>query len=229
MKRLCLLFLLIAVSLSRAASPSLVVIDAGHGGRDSGAKANGLVEKELTLDTARRLEARLRKAKIKTVMLRTRDEFIDLDDRVRFANRYIGKNAVLVSIHFNAVGGSSARGLETFFWKPEATALAVRVQNNVAKKTGLANVGVNRRRLRLTRNPEIPSILVEAGFLTNRTEARFLAKPHGRDAVAQGIAAGIFELRQKGEKGIRRVPYIASSLSRKTDPKEGGQRMRPGH
>ncbi len=229
MLRICLFLFILTVTVLKAASPALVVIDAGHGGRDSGARANGLVEKELTLDTARRLETRLRKEKIKTVMVRTSDVFIDLDDRVRFANRFARKDAVLVSIHFNAVSGSGARGLETFFWKPEATALAVRVQNKVAKKTGLANVGVNRRRLRLTRNPEIPSILVEAGFLTNRTEARYLSSPLARDAIAAGIAAGIVELRQKGEKGIRRVPEIASPLSKKTDPKEGGRRLPPGN
>jgi len=210
----------------RAASPALVIIDAGHGGKDSGGTGNGLVEKDLTLDTARRLQAKLNDAGIRNVMLRTSDTFIDLDERVAMANRYEGKNAVLVSIHFNAVGGNAPHGLETFFWRPDATALATRIQKHVAAQAGLANIAINRRRLRLTRNPTIPSVLVEAGYMTNSAEARRLSSAKTRDAIAQGICDGIEELRREGEEGIRRVPEIASPLSRPTDPPDGGQRIK---
>ena len=220
------LFCLISLHFATAASPSLVIIDAGHGGKDSGGSGHGLMEKELTLDTAKRLRAKLSKAGIKNVMLRETDVFIDLDDRVAMANKYAGRDAVLVSIHFNAVSASAPHGLETFFWRPDATALAARIQKNVARTTGFTDIAINRRRLRLTRNPEIPAVLVEGAYMTNPGDAKMLATASTRDAIAAGICAGILELQKHGEKGIQRVPEIATPLSRPTDPKDGGKRMR---
>src|SRR6266481_8572425 len=77
-----------------------VVVDAGHGGKDSGAyRRSGPPEKMVTLDVAQRLERRLRESQIKTVMTRDSDVFIPLNDRVAIENKQ--KNAIFVSIHFN--------------------------------------------------------------------------------------------------------------------------------
>ena len=222
-----LLLLCLAFShFARAASPALVVIDAGHGGKDSGGSGHGLIEKDLTLDTARRLQKKLTKAGVPNVMLRSSDVFIDLDARVAMANRYAGRDAVLVSIHFNAVSGSAPHGTETFFWHPAATALAARIQRNVTRATGFTDIAINRRRLRLTRNPEIPAVLVEGAYMTNASDAKKLATVATREAIAEGISRGLLELRNNGETGIRRVPEIATPLSRPTDPADGGKRMR---
>ncbi len=85
-----------------------VIIDAGHGGKDSGAvsRFTGQKEKDANLDFAKRLRSEL-SGSFRTVMMRSDDRFVDLDDRVAFANRYPG--AILVSLHFNA-GSSSRRG-----------------------------------------------------------------------------------------------------------------------
>ena len=221
-----LLFIIVSLNLARAASPSLVIIDAGHGGKDNGGTGNGLVEKTLTLDTARRLQSKLSKAGIRNVMLRDSDTFIELDDRVSMANKYKRRDAVLVSIHFNAVSGGAPHGTETFFWRPDATALAARIQRNVARQTGFTDIAINRRRLRLTRNPEIPAVLVEGAYMTNKSDAKKLATAATRDAIAQGICNGILELKRFGEKGIPRVPEIATPLSRRSDPSGGGKRLR---
>ena len=93
---------------------STVVIDAGHGGKDSGGVSGPrapifLREKDLTLLTAKLVRDELRRAGLKTVMMREDDHFIELDDRVRFANRQ-GPGAVLVSIHYDAVSNHSMHG-----------------------------------------------------------------------------------------------------------------------
>ena len=76
-----------------------VVVDAGHGGKDNGAYRNyGGAEKIATLDVAKRLERKLRESQLKTVMTRSDDTFISLDQRVAIENSQ--KNAVFVSIHF---------------------------------------------------------------------------------------------------------------------------------
>jgi N-acetylmuramoyl-L-alanine amidase len=70
------------------ASFSTVVIDAGHGGKDSGERSrSGLLEKDLTLDTALRLQPLLDAAGLHTVMSRANDTFVELNDRVALANR----------------------------------------------------------------------------------------------------------------------------------------------
>lgn len=108
---------------------SRIVIDAGHGGRDPGAKANGLTESELTLDIALRLQKLLEKQQgIEVVMTRSTDVFIPLEERTQIANRE-GADLFL-SIHANASRNVQARGVETYFLNfatnPEAEAVAAR-------------------------------------------------------------------------------------------------------
>lgn len=199
-----------------------VLVDAGHGGSDSGATANGLREKDITLDTAERLRDELQRAGLRVVMTRTDDRFIELDDRVARVNR-LGRGAILVSLHYDA-GSSSANGGQTFYWHPTAHGLATRIQRNFSRQAGLTSVGINRRRLRLTRNPDVPAVLVECAFLTNAAEARRVASPSERQRIAAGIAAGIVEQQRLGDAGIAPVPFIASAPSRPTDPRSGGVR-----
>ena len=184
-----------------------VVIDAGHGGKDSGESPNQyLREKDVALDTAHRVQAILKENGLHTVMTRSGDYFVELDDRVAIADRY-GPSAVLVSIHYDA-SGSSARGVHTFFWHPDSYGLAVRVQRHLVGSTGLGNLGVVRRVLRLTHNPTVPSILCECGFLTNRAEADLVRDPAFRQKIAQGIADGILEEQEKGDTNIGSLPPI---------------------
>jgi N-acetylmuramoyl-L-alanine amidase len=105
-----------------------IVIDAGHGGHDPGAKARGIEEAELVLDVALRLEALLKGAGVEVIMTRRTDTFIALEERTAIANR-VGADLFL-SIHSNASASESARGVETYFLNfaanPEAEAVAAR-------------------------------------------------------------------------------------------------------
>src|SRR6476619_5712153 len=77
-----------------------VVVDAGHGGKDNGAfRRYGGAEKNATLDVALRLERKLRESQFKTVLTRSSDVFVPLDERAEISNRQ--KNAIFVSLHFN--------------------------------------------------------------------------------------------------------------------------------
>lgn len=183
-----------------------VVIDAGHGGKDNGESPNQfLKEKEVALDTAKRLERLLSDSGLRTVMTRRDDVFVELDDRVRIADRYY-PNAILVSIHYNASPSSNPRGVETFFWRTDSYGLATRVQRHLIGETGLDNRGVTRRVLRLTHNPRVPAILCECGFLTNRTEANLASSASFRQHAAQGIADGVLEEQENGDVNIGRLP-----------------------
>lgn len=97
-----------------------VVIDAGHGGEDQGAKGPaGLLEKDLVLDLAQRLAKKLRSQGIAAQLTRGTDAFVALDARTAIANRSGGD--LFVSIHANASRATSVRGVETFFASPEAS------------------------------------------------------------------------------------------------------------
>jgi N-acetylmuramoyl-L-alanine amidase len=110
----------------------LVVIDAGHGGRDPGARGpGGIREKDVNLRIARQLAAILREdPSLEVRMTRDRDTLIALHDRARLANRWRDPNqpAIFISIHCNANESRSERGFETYFLAEARTADARRVE-----------------------------------------------------------------------------------------------------
>jgi N-acetylmuramoyl-L-alanine amidase len=112
---------------------SRIVIDAGHGGHDPGAQARGVVEAELVLDVALRLEKLLQKLPgVEVVLTRRSDEFIALQERTAIANRE-GADLFL-SIHANASESAQARGIETYFlnFASNLSAAAVAARENAA-------------------------------------------------------------------------------------------------
>jgi N-acetylmuramoyl-L-alanine amidase len=210
---------------------STVVIDAGHGGKDSGGTSGRrapvfLMEKDMTLDTAKRVRELLGRRGLRTIMVRQDDHFVELDDRVAFANRQ-GPRSILISIHYDAVGGSGPNGAKTFFWRADSHGLATRIQAHLVAKTGETNIGVLRRRLRLTRNPDIPCVLCECAYLTNPAEAAKVANANYRQRIAEGIADGILEQYRLGDSGIAPVPEIWAPLSKASDKYE--THSSPGH
>ncbi len=197
-----------------------VVVDAGHGGRDSGAvsRRTGLVEKTLTLDLAKRLRSELR-GSFRVVMVRDSDVFVDLDDRVRLASRRGG--SVLVSLHFNASSPRLA-GPETYWWRVDSYTLARRVQSHLAGVAGQQNSrGLVRRRLRLTRNPMVPCILIEGGYITSPREAKSLSDPAYRARLARAIADALREQAAEGDGGLGPLPaFISAPPSRHGDARD---------
>jgi len=197
-----------------------VIIDAGHGGKDSGAvsRHTGQREKDLTLDMSKRIRSELRG--FKTVLMRSDDSFIELDDRVTEANRY--GDAILISMHFNS-GPSHVRGPETYYWRVDSHGLATRFQRAMAAVSPSedSSRGLVRRRLRLTRNPEIPCVLLEGGYLSNAAEARLIADPAYRQKLASAIASAIKTQAAVGDSGTGPLPRpLFEPPSRPTDAAE---------
>jgi N-acetylmuramoyl-L-alanine amidase len=197
-----------------------VLIDPGHGGKDNGGTSGRLrpfqKEKDLTLDTAKRVRDELKRAGLRTLMTREDDHFVELDDRVAMGNQ-LGAGAILVSIHYNATGGSQPNGVQTYFWHANSHGLATRIEQAVVSSTGETDSGIIRRRLRMTRNPEIPCVLCECAFLTNPTENAKVAQDSYRQLIANGIANGILQQYRLGDAGIPPVPEIWAPLSKESD------------
>ena len=179
------------LSATHAFAFRTVVLDPGHGGKDRGGiPGQNLCEKELTLDVARRVRDELREAGIRVVMTRKQDTFVSLASRVAIADAQ--RNAVMVSIHFNAAKRHGASGIETYYYRNSAVALANRIHARVLKTVpNEENRGVKPHRYYVLRKTHIPSVLVECGFLTNGPEGARCMKAAYRQRLADAISAAI--------------------------------------
>ncbi|HLW36201.1 MAG TPA: N-acetylmuramoyl-L-alanine amidase, partial [Chthoniobacterales bacterium] len=127
-----------------------VVVDAGHGGKDNGAyRKFGGAEKLATLDVAERLSHKLRASGVRTVMTRSSDVFIPLEERVAIENAQ--NNCIFVSIHFNDSRRRGIRGFETYYHSPSAIELANRIQTKLLTIPRSANRGVHHANFRVLR------------------------------------------------------------------------------
>src|SRR5215471_12939680 len=130
---------------------STVVVDAGHGGKDSGAyRRYGPPEKLATLDVAQRLDRKLRESELKTVMTRSSDVFIPLDERVAIENAQ--KNGIFVSIHFNDSRRRGVHGFETYYHSSASFDLANSIQGKLMTISHSKNGGVHTANFRVLRN-----------------------------------------------------------------------------
>ena len=173
---------------------STVVVDAGHGGKDTGAyRRSGPPEKMATLDVAERLDRKLRESQLKTVMTRSSDVFIPLDERVAIENSQ--KNAIFVSIHFNDSRRRGIHGFETYYHSGDSFDLAYRIQSELMTIPHSANRGVHTANFRVLRLAYYPAVLVECGFLSNRSEGNQARDSEYRELLADRIAEAIVEQR----------------------------------
>jgi N-acetylmuramoyl-L-alanine amidase len=197
---------------------AVVVIDPGHGGQDSGTQKTGMVEKELTLDVAHRVERLLQQRGLVTLLTRNDDSYVSLQDRATIANNQA--NCVFVSIHFDEAGRSAATGIETYYaahpvslperiasWLPflqrtsseppnvESQSLATFVQEALVARTQAVNRGTRPQQFFVIANVRHPAVLVEGGFLTNKDDVNKLANGDYREQIAAAISEGILRYR----------------------------------
>jgi N-acetylmuramoyl-L-alanine amidase len=188
-----------------------VVLDPGHGGKDSGAvRRYSPAEKTLALDVALRVQRKLHESQMRTVMTRDDDTFIPLDDRVAMGNAE--KNSIFVSIHFNDARRRAVRGFETYYQSPYAQPLAVAIDRNLSTLPHSVNRGVRTARFRVLRNAQYPSVLVECGYLSNRGEGNEVSSPAYRDRLADKIAEAIVDYRY-GKGMYARQPAVIAARS----------------
>jgi N-acetylmuramoyl-L-alanine amidase len=204
---------------------STVVVDAGHGGKDSGAyRRYGPPEKMIALDVAQRLNSRLRESQLKTVMTRNSDVFIELNDRVAIENAQ--KNAIFVSIHFNDSRRRKIRGFETYYHSGASFDLANQIQAKLMTIPNSANGGVHTANFRVLRNAASPAVLVECGYLSNRSEGNKTRDWEYRELLADRIAEAIVE--QRFGSGVYRAStQVAAQSPQAAEPASTGSASAP--
>ena len=171
-----------------------IVIDPGHGGIDGGCMFDDVPEKEINLEIARAVAERLEKMGYTVILTRTEDTYVDKAERVRNAN---SRNARLyVSIHQNSCGVKSVEGIETWYDENDGTGESRRLAQSIQQETVGSTGAVERKlvpdsELCVLKMSNMPSCLIETGFLSNKEERARLCTGAYQERIAEGIAQGI--------------------------------------
>ena len=172
----------------------VVAIDAGHGGRDPGATTDDVLEKDINLLIAGKLQQLVdAEPDLVVRMTRTLDIFVPLEDRIRIAEE--AGATIYVSVHINSYATEEATGVETIVsdTRPlddDSWVLAELLQDAVVEATGARDRGARSQDSYMHRT-EMPAASIEVGYLTNPEERELLLDPAYQDQIAAGILAGI--------------------------------------
>ena len=198
--------------------PSLftIVIDAGHGGKDSGAHQNGLSEKDFTLKLALALADVLKKKGFRVYLTRSKDKFVSLSERSRFSNRH-GAD-LFISLHFNSAS-TTAEGIETYTltpkrlpssssktlhkslikqvnrtgdsYQPYGAIVGFLIQDGLIRHTQAVDRGLKYARFAVLTRTQAPAVLIEGGFLTHSEEAKRIQSSVYQEQLLNGILDGL--------------------------------------
>lgn len=186
------------------AEKNLIVVDCGHGGDDPGkVGVNDALEKDLNLKVGKMVQKRLKKKGYEVVMTREEDEMLgdagsnnqkaeDMKARVALINKT--KPALAVSIHQNSYHGASVRGAQVFYFSHSQEAEKAA---KIMQEALLAADEDNTRQAKandsyyLLKRTEVPTIIVECGFLSNPEEAELLSDPEYQEKIASSVADGV--------------------------------------
>jgi len=219
-----------------------IIVDAGHGGEDSGARGNGVEEKNIVLPVSRAIAQFLKKnSDYKVISTTAKDEFISLKSRAALANKH--KPAIFVSIHADAIGGSKRKrnqvsGFQVFFrdvakneagretekrenaaiqfekktkgtknvlelifgemdkniYRNESATIAKKIEKKITRniqKIKRKRSGVNQANFYVLRFVDMPSVLIELGFITNKRDSRVLSSKAFQKKYAKVISNAI--------------------------------------
>jgi len=183
----------------------VVVVDAGHGGPDSGCVSrviDGLNEADIAYDIAARIEGRLTALGANAFLSRPRDLDAELDEqsRAEFANE--ARADLVISIHSDSLANEAARGVATYYYGADRAGahsavgerLAHLIQDEIVSRTDLIDGRTHRKTWDLLRWTKMPAVRVEVGYLSSPVDAARLSDPAFRDAVAEAVVAGVHQL-----------------------------------
>lgn len=197
--------LLVGQGQIKARRDNLVVLDPGHGGKDTGARGTYINEKDVNLKIALKAGELLKQRGIEVEYTRTTDIYLELtkerDEISEMANQL--NPGLFVSIHANAAKNNpAAQGTETYYYAPvdndllflqldERKSLAENLQRRLIAKLGRPDRGVKQSPYWVLQNTTMPSALVEVAFLSNAEEEQLLQQEYFLDLAAEAIAEGI--------------------------------------
>jgi N-acetylmuramoyl-L-alanine amidase len=206
--------------LSKGKRIRTIAIAAGQGGKDPGNMVKQEEEKKYTLLLAKALKQEFTTRGFKVVMTRETDKFVDLEPQAAIARR--AKADLFLTVHYNAVEHSDAKGIETFALTPAGAVstnggtpnkrsdgngqdshnilLAYQVQKSMLKATDFEDRGIRRAGFMVLRHLSMPGILIEGGFMSNPSDAKKIYSAEHRRVMARAIADGVVQYRNSVEQ-----------------------------
>ena len=177
----------------------IIVLDAGHGGTDPGSVRGSVVEKDIVLDTVKRVASKLKEQGATVYESRPTDKFETLESRVSFAKTK--KANIFISVHANAAEATNARGIETWYNATvnpkgsDSKELALDIQRRMIQQVQGASPdrGVKHGDFYVVRAATMPAVLVELGFVSNSVEGNNLKTASYREKLAEGIKLGVLD------------------------------------
>ncbi|QNU67486.1 N-acetylmuramoyl-L-alanine amidase [Ruminiclostridium herbifermentans] len=177
--------------------PPAVIIDAGHGGWEPGAINGSIQEKDITLAIALQVEKILKEKNISYLMIRNDDTFVSLEDRIKIANEKACK--LFVSIHNNSFSDPSQRGVLTTYnpYSETGEDIARIMQSQIGDLCERNRDLMPRPNLYVLRYTNMPSILLEIGFISNKEDSKLLTTASFQKKCANQIVLGIEDILAK--------------------------------
>ncbi|ASA22858.1 N-acetylmuramoyl-L-alanine amidase family protein [Paenibacillus donghaensis] len=169
-----------------------VVLDAGHGAKDSGAVGvTGKYEKNVNLAIVLKAAALLKQENnIDVVLTRSDDTFLELKERAAIANNL--QADLFISVHSNS-GSTAASGTETYYQRESSKAFAAVMHKYLVQATGLSDRGVRYGNFHVIRETKMPAVLLEIGYLSNKKDEALLFTEELQNKVAASMVKGIKE------------------------------------
>lgn len=178
-----------------------VVLDPGHGGRDSATRAGAISEKHLVLSIAKAVKTRLEQEGFDVVMTRERDEFVSLSQRA------LVKGDVFISLHANTVADTVGEGIRSMIkgmeiyttnhmerseeYSGKSKRLALAFQQQLAELRGINLRGIKEKSLAVLNQNQSPAILIELGFISNKEDLAFLINHLNYPNIASAFVKAI--------------------------------------
>lgn len=174
---------------SKKPAQKVIVIDAGHGGKDPGAKIDEELESKIVESIAKKIKALNGSEDLKIILLREDDSFVSLSDRVNKINQI--NPDLLISLHLNASKNPNEKGVNAFISSQngfydksleKANQLIEEISNNILTKGGVKDAN-----LYIIKNSKCPAVLLEVGFLSNPNDKAYITSESGKDEIAKNI------------------------------------------
>ncbi len=168
----------------------VIVIDAGHGGNDTGAMRGDILEKDITLAIALKVRNELLDRGLRNIILtRSYDKTLSLQDRVDISNNHHAD--IFVSIHINASVKSEINGIETHYYTEKGFEVARRMHKELMERINCEDRGLFKSKFYVINHTEAPAVLLELGFISNENERNLLISKERQKDSAEAIADGI--------------------------------------
>lgn len=186
---------------------AVIVLDAGHGGRDDGARADKVKEQEINLLITKKCQKLFEAAGAEVILTRKDDKDLsseyaknhkqeDMKNRIQIINEE--KSDLMISIHLNSYGNTSVHGAQSFYMKDHVASLELANSIQSYFRSELTSKMLPKPGdYYLLNYAKIPSVLLECGFLSNPQEREKLKDDQYQDKIAQAIFAGVIDYFEK--------------------------------